>query len=68
MDISRHPVPLRILGSIVVGAVGAVLWFVASVFLGSTSAAASPTDGAPLDGVTELVGSVTTPVAQARRP
>ena len=68
MDISRHPAPLRILGSIVVGAVGALLWLVASVFLGSTSAAASPTDGSPLDGVTELVGSVTTPVAQALAP
>ncbi|MET4580676.1 hypothetical protein ABIE21_000166 [Conyzicola nivalis] len=69
MDTSHSRSPLPVLRILVLAASAAFLWFVASLFLGSSSAAASHADErSPLDGVASLVGSVTAPVTAAVTP
>ena len=69
MDTSDPRPPLPVLRIVALAASAAFLWFVASLFLGSSSAAASHADErSPLDGVASLVGSVTAPVTAAVTP
>jgi len=69
VDTSHPRPPLPVLRIVALAASAAFLWFVASLFLGSSSAAASHADErSPLDGVASLVGSVTAPVTAAVTP
>ena len=69
MDTSHPRPPLPVLRIVALAASAAFLWFVASLFLGSSSAAASHADErSPLDGAASLVGSVTAPVTAAVTP
>jgi len=69
VDTSDPRPPLPVLRIVALAASAAFLWFVASLFLGSSSAAASHADErSPLDGVASLVGSVAAPVTAAVTP